>query len=146
MYNDHPWNPKIVAVVDRWSLFGGHLCTQSSNGTKSGGRYRQVVVSSGLTVFSTRNLALAVNWSLGMGKQVFNLSHYHICSYPLKQSCENNDKSRLSQKLFCSFEICKLKVYPIKRQTNIKKFQEYFVFSVKVWVISNWKSSELVKN
>jgi len=23
VYNDHPWAPKIVAVVDRWSLFRG---------------------------------------------------------------------------------------------------------------------------
>ncbi len=23
MYHDHPWDPKIVAVVDRWSLFRG---------------------------------------------------------------------------------------------------------------------------
>ena len=23
VYNDHPWDPKIVAVVDRWSLFRG---------------------------------------------------------------------------------------------------------------------------
>ncbi len=23
MYNDHPWDPIIVAVVDRWSLFRG---------------------------------------------------------------------------------------------------------------------------
>ncbi len=22
-YNDNPWDPKFVAVVDRWSLFGG---------------------------------------------------------------------------------------------------------------------------
>jgi len=26
VYNDHPRDPKIVAVMDRWSLFGGHLC------------------------------------------------------------------------------------------------------------------------
>ncbi len=26
VYNDHPRDPKIVAVVDRWSLFRGHLC------------------------------------------------------------------------------------------------------------------------
>ncbi len=25
MYNDHPWDPKKVAAVDRWSLFGGQL-------------------------------------------------------------------------------------------------------------------------
>jgi hypothetical protein len=31
VYNDHPRDPKIVAVVDRWSLFGGHLCYKWSN-------------------------------------------------------------------------------------------------------------------
>ncbi len=25
VYNGHPWNPKIEAVVDRWSLFRGRL-------------------------------------------------------------------------------------------------------------------------
>jgi len=29
VYNDHPRDPKIVAVVDRWSLFRGHLCSKS---------------------------------------------------------------------------------------------------------------------
>jgi len=29
--NDHPRDPKIVAVVDRWSLFRGHLCYKMSN-------------------------------------------------------------------------------------------------------------------
>jgi hypothetical protein len=29
LYNDHPWDPKKVAVVDRWSLFSGHLCSKS---------------------------------------------------------------------------------------------------------------------
>ena len=23
VYNDHTWNPKIVTVVDKWSLFRG---------------------------------------------------------------------------------------------------------------------------
>ncbi len=31
VYNDHPRDPKIVAVVDRWSLFRGHLCYKTSN-------------------------------------------------------------------------------------------------------------------
>ncbi len=31
VYNDHPRDPKIVAVVDRWSLFVGHLCYKMSN-------------------------------------------------------------------------------------------------------------------
>ena len=43
MYNDHPRNPKYVAVVDRWSLFRGSW-------PQNGGRCRQVVVSSGLSV------------------------------------------------------------------------------------------------
>ncbi len=30
VYNDHPWDLKIVAVVDRWLLFKGHLCNKSS--------------------------------------------------------------------------------------------------------------------
>ncbi len=29
-YKDHPWDPKIEAVVDRWSLFRGHLCNKNS--------------------------------------------------------------------------------------------------------------------
>ncbi len=29
VYNDHPWDPKVVAVVGRWSLFRGHLCCKS---------------------------------------------------------------------------------------------------------------------
>jgi hypothetical protein len=30
VYKDHPRDPKIVTVVDRWSLFKGHLCSKSS--------------------------------------------------------------------------------------------------------------------
>jgi len=30
VYNDHLRDPKIVAV-DRWSLFGGHLCYKRHN-------------------------------------------------------------------------------------------------------------------
>jgi hypothetical protein len=30
-YNDHPLDPKIVAVVDRWSLFRSHLCYKTFN-------------------------------------------------------------------------------------------------------------------
>ena len=29
-YNDHPWDPKIVAVVDRWSFSEVRLCYKSS--------------------------------------------------------------------------------------------------------------------
>ncbi len=30
VYNDHPRDPKIVAVVGSWSLFRGNLCNKSS--------------------------------------------------------------------------------------------------------------------
>ncbi len=43
VYKDHPWNPKIVAVVDWWSLFKGHLCSKSSKWDLKMGRYWQVV-------------------------------------------------------------------------------------------------------
>ncbi len=29
VYNDHPLDPKIVTVVDRWSLSKGHFCNKS---------------------------------------------------------------------------------------------------------------------
>ena len=30
VFYDHPWYPNIVAIVDSWSLFRGHLCYKSS--------------------------------------------------------------------------------------------------------------------
>jgi len=30
-YKDHPWDPKVVAVVDRWSLFRGPLCYKKNS-------------------------------------------------------------------------------------------------------------------
>jgi hypothetical protein len=30
VYNHHPWNPKTVALGDRWSLFRGYLLCKSS--------------------------------------------------------------------------------------------------------------------
>ncbi len=39
VYSDHPQDPKIVAVVDRWSLF-------------------EVVVSSGLTVYRSKEVKI----------------------------------------------------------------------------------------
>jgi len=29
VYNDHPWDPKLVAVVDRGSLFRGYLSSKT---------------------------------------------------------------------------------------------------------------------
>ncbi len=31
VFNDHLWDPSKVAVVERWSLFRGHLCNKSYN-------------------------------------------------------------------------------------------------------------------
>jgi hypothetical protein len=31
VYNNHSWDPKIMAVVDRWSLFRGHFRIKISN-------------------------------------------------------------------------------------------------------------------
>ncbi len=46
VYNDHFWDQKIVAVVDRWSLFRGHLCNKSSKWDLK----MEMVASSGSTV------------------------------------------------------------------------------------------------
>ncbi len=53
MYNDHPRDPKFVAVVYMSSLFRGRfmLC-RPKLGLKNDGYCRQVVVSSGLTVIN----------------------------------------------------------------------------------------------
>jgi hypothetical protein len=44
VYNDHPWDPKIVAVADNQSLFRGYLSSMSLKWElKNSGRYRHVV-------------------------------------------------------------------------------------------------------
>ena len=30
VYNDQPRDPKLVVVIDKWSLFGGNLCYERS--------------------------------------------------------------------------------------------------------------------
>ena len=55
--NDNPWDPKIVAVVDRWSLFRGDLMEIQNWPTKwwslqAGGGYSEMEVNSGWTVYS----------------------------------------------------------------------------------------------
>jgi len=57
VFNDHPLDPKIVAVFVRWSLFRGTVLVKKFKmGLKNGGRYvtggcySGVVVSSRLTV------------------------------------------------------------------------------------------------
>ncbi len=45
VYNDHLWDPKFVAIVDRWSLFRGTFMLQKLKlGLQNRGRCRQVVV------------------------------------------------------------------------------------------------------
>ncbi len=57
VWNDHPQDPKFVAVVDRWSLFRGwsllkrpKLELQNGGRCRQVGRYSEVVVGSGLNV------------------------------------------------------------------------------------------------
>jgi hypothetical protein len=45
VYNDHPWDPKIMAVVDRWLLFRGEIGSRSLKLD-----LKMVVVSSSLNV------------------------------------------------------------------------------------------------
>jgi hypothetical protein len=58
VYNDHNCDPKIVAVVDRWSMFRGHLFIKVQNGTQNvghymytGSSYSELAVCSGLTIY-----------------------------------------------------------------------------------------------
>ncbi len=52
--NDHPWDPEMVAAVDRWSLFRGSVYLKIEIGPfkwwllYAGGCYSQVAVMSGL--------------------------------------------------------------------------------------------------
>ncbi len=65
VYNDHPWDPKIMAVIHSWSLFRGHLYNKSSKGDLKlvvvGDRLSLfgVAVSSGLTVFASQRIKFA---------------------------------------------------------------------------------------
>ncbi len=50
--NDLPWDPKIVAVIDRWSLFwGSFVLKMGTMGRQNSGRCWKVVVRSDLTVY-----------------------------------------------------------------------------------------------
>ena len=100
VYNNHPRDPKIVAAVDCWSLFGGHLCYKRSNWDLKimvvidrwslfrGGRY----ISSGLTVFCyplyyTKSIALKLNskrWNHVVHVEIFLLDKIIIISFCLK--------------------------------------------------------------
>jgi len=51
VYSDHPRDPEFVAFVDRWSLYRRNfMLLNLKMGLQNGGRYSEVVVSSGLTV------------------------------------------------------------------------------------------------
>jgi len=44
--NDNPWDHKVLAVVDRWSLFRGHLYCKSPNWD-----YKMVAVTNSWSLF-----------------------------------------------------------------------------------------------
>ena len=57
VYNDHPRDPEIVVIVERWSLFRGQLCDKNIKpGPQKGGCYLKVVVNSGLTVLTNKHI------------------------------------------------------------------------------------------
>ena len=57
VYNDHPRDPEFVAVVDRWPLFrGSFMLCKLKLGLQNAVRCRQVVVSSGLTVYIAKGV------------------------------------------------------------------------------------------
>jgi hypothetical protein len=77
VWNDHPWGPKIVAIVDMWLLFRDHLALNTKIRmvvVKKGGRYSYVVVNSVLTV-------LQINGSTQEGKIRFKL----VLVFPTKK-------------------------------------------------------------
>ncbi len=97
MYIDNPRDPKIVAVVGRWSFLRGHLCYKSSKWDHKmvvvidrwslfgGGRYSEVVVSLGLTVqfVEPYNVAYYLNGpycSLDCCGSQVSLAEAEICS------------------------------------------------------------------
>jgi len=55
VYNDHPWDPKFVAIVDSWALFRGSFMLQililGPQNSSRCSRYSEVVVNSGLTAY-----------------------------------------------------------------------------------------------
>ena len=62
VYNDHPGDPKFVAV-DRLSLFrGSKKLLKCKNRTPKWSCYRQVVVGSGLTAFRTLLVMIRLNF------------------------------------------------------------------------------------
>ncbi len=91
VYNDHTRDPKIVAIVDRWSLFRGHFVTKYQIGTYkllpllTGGRYLEVVVNSGLTVLQIVANSLKVNYvvylSFGLYDILWNLWNFLDVQY-----------------------------------------------------------------
>ena len=43
VYKDHPWDPKVVVVVDRWSFPGDNLCNKFRRDPKMEGLYSEVL-------------------------------------------------------------------------------------------------------
>jgi hypothetical protein len=85
VYNDHPRDPKFVAVVDRWSLFKGRFMLKRFKlGLKNNGRYRQVVV---IRRWSLAQVWLYVNrkynrfplWDVLSWKSPQEISKAHFC-------------------------------------------------------------------
>jgi len=86
LYNDHPWDPKIVAVVYRWSLFRGHSCSKRS-------------------IWNLKIVVVIDRWSLfGGGRWLrFDCRHYFINEF-LALSCYVSINSCRSESVSCCYK------------------------------------------
>ncbi len=75
--NDQPWDLKIVAVVERWSLFKGHLCSK-------------------IIIWDLKMVAIVDKWSLfGGGRQLrFDcISKYCMKKYLVCNGSKHNNNT-----------------------------------------------------
>jgi len=164
VYNDHPRNPKFVAVVGRWSLFRGNFILWNLKlGLKNGGRYRQVVV---VRRWSFAQVWLYdVNWSqkmpnterkqkdLGSISSSFYARVFHtkvLCAallyYILVDPLENMSLKKLSNHSkfffetfatnFINFDIQFLFVR--KFEVKVKLFFDTNIFSTIFFTLAMW--------
>ncbi len=83
VYNGHPRDLKIVAVVDRWSLFRGtFMLLTRKTVTQNSGCYSEVIVSSGST-YSDENQTFFEIFSL----KSFDIWHFWARHWWGRTSC-----------------------------------------------------------
>ena len=87
VYNDHPQDPKIVAVVDWWSLLRGHLCCVHSKWGLKSGYCREVVV--------IRRWSLTQVWIYSL-QQWSNMDHHLLWNNVFTYDVNNDRTSKVA--------------------------------------------------